>query len=84
MSNNVWKAKTRLQYRHAFVLSALVDIIPQLSLLHNVCLYAQMCQTGFEFAIKRILYFSGSRTTVDVTDCVACDWSVSILAGYLN
>lgn len=40
-------------------------------------------RTGFKFIIKRIVplrfpYFSY------VTGCVACDWLVSILAGYLN
>lgn len=44
----------------------------------------QKRQTGCEFAIKVILYYFGSRPNKDVTGGAACDWCVSILAGYLN
>lgn len=44
----------------------------------------QQRQTGCEFAIKEILYYFGFRTNKDVTQEAACDWCVSILAGYLN
>lgn len=59
--------------------------IAAVTLNNNLCaFYIQMCQTGCEFVIKWTLSSTGTRTTALVTACAACDWSVSILAGYLN